>query len=88
VSKLPVTPDDLINTAGDGQEKSTDVTGKLTGSWQGPWGVKVSPIYRELGQFVPPTARHRAAAGAAHRRQAGLVTAIVWLLETGLSTTG
>jgi len=41
-----VTPNDLINTEPDGQEKSTDVAGKLTGSWEGPWGVRVSPIYR------------------------------------------
>ncbi len=45
-NQLPVTPNDLINAEPDGQEKSTDVTGKLTGSWEGPGGVKVSPVYR------------------------------------------
>src|SRR5438876_471157 len=46
---LPVTPNDLINTEPNGQEKSADFTGKLTASWQGPWGLKVSPMYRYQG---------------------------------------
>src|SRR5206468_10091922 len=32
---LPVTPNDLINTAPDGQEKSTDLEAKITASWEG-----------------------------------------------------
>jgi outer membrane receptor protein involved in Fe transport len=48
---LPVTPNDLINTAPDGQEKSTDIAAKVTASWEGPWGLKVSPVYRyQAGQ--------------------------------------
>jgi Carboxypeptidase regulatory-like domain/TonB dependent receptor len=45
-NQLPVTPNDLVNTAPNGQEKSTDLTGKLTASWEGPWGLKLSPVYR------------------------------------------
>jgi outer membrane receptor protein involved in Fe transport len=45
-NQLPVTPNDLINTAPDGQEKSTDIAAKVTASWEGPWGLKVSPVYR------------------------------------------
>jgi len=46
-----VTPNDLINTAPDGQEKSTDLAAKVTASWEGPWGLKVSPVYRyQAGQ--------------------------------------
>jgi hypothetical protein len=48
---LPVTPNDLINTEPNGQEKSTDIAAKLTASWEGPWGLKVSPVYRyQAGQ--------------------------------------
>src|SRR5256885_6472369 len=48
---LPVTPNDLINTEPDGQEKSTDIAAKVTASWEGPWGLKVSPVYRyQAGQ--------------------------------------
>jgi outer membrane receptor protein involved in Fe transport len=45
-NQLPVTPNDLINTRPDGQERSTDIAAKLTASWEGPWGLKVSPVYR------------------------------------------
>src|SRR5882762_4707033 len=50
-NQLPVTPNDLINTAPDGQEKSTDLTAKVSASWEGMWGLKISPIYRfQAGQ--------------------------------------
>ena len=50
-NQLPVTPNDLINTAPDGQEKSTDLSAKLSASWEGLWGLKISPIYRfQAGQ--------------------------------------
>jgi outer membrane receptor protein involved in Fe transport len=50
-NQLPVTPNDLINTAPNGQEKSTDVAAKLTASWEGPLGLKISPVYRfQAGQ--------------------------------------
>jgi outer membrane receptor protein involved in Fe transport len=45
-NQLPVTPNDLINTEPNGQEKSSDISGKLTGSYEGPWGLKFSPVYR------------------------------------------
>ncbi len=51
-NQLPVTPNDLINTEPNGQEKSADFTGKLTASWQGPWGLKVSPMYRYQGRIM------------------------------------
>ena len=37
---------DLIHTAPDGQEQSSDIAAKVTGSWEGVWGLKVSPVYR------------------------------------------
>jgi len=50
-NQLPVTPNDLINTEPNGQEKSTDIASKITASWEGPWGLKVSPVYRfQAGQ--------------------------------------
>jgi Carboxypeptidase regulatory-like domain/TonB dependent receptor len=50
-NQLPVTPNDLINTKPNGQEKSSDVAAKITGSWEGRWGLKVSPVYRfQAGQ--------------------------------------
>jgi outer membrane receptor protein involved in Fe transport len=50
-NQLPVTPNDLINTEPNGQEKSTDIASKITASWEGPWGMKVSPVYRfQAGQ--------------------------------------
>jgi len=45
-NQLPVTPNDLINTQPNGQEKSTDIASKITASWEGPWGMRVSPVYR------------------------------------------
>jgi hypothetical protein len=45
-NQLPITPNDLINTAPDGQEQSTDTAAKLTASWEGPFGLKISPVYR------------------------------------------
>ena len=45
-NQLPITPNDLINTEPNGQEKSSDVSAKLNASWQGRWGLKISPIYR------------------------------------------
>ena len=48
---LPVTPNDLINTLPNGQEKSTDIAAKVTASWEGRWGLRVSPVYRfQAGQ--------------------------------------
>ena len=50
-NQLPVTPNDLINTAANGQEKSTDTAAKVTASWEGPWGLKISSVYRfQAGQ--------------------------------------
>ena len=50
-NQLPVTPNDLINSASDGREQSTDIAAKVTASWEGPWGLKVSPVYRyQAGQ--------------------------------------
>ena len=48
---LPVTPNDLINTLSNGQEKSSDFAAKVTASWEGVWGLKLSPVYRfQAGQ--------------------------------------
>ena len=50
-NQLPVTPNDLINAAPNGQEKSTDLAAKVTASWEAPWGLKLSPVYRfQAGQ--------------------------------------
>ena len=43
---LPVTPNDLINTEPDGQVKYTDWSLKLHGTYEGPWGLKISPMLR------------------------------------------
>jgi hypothetical protein len=48
---LPITPNDLINTAADGQVKYTDWSLKLHGTYEGPWGLKISPMLRhQAGQ--------------------------------------
>jgi hypothetical protein len=39
---LPITPNDLINTAPDGQEQSSDISAKVTASWETVWGLKIS----------------------------------------------
>src|SRR3989442_5561190 len=55
-NQLPITPNDLINTEPNGQEKSSDLSAKLNASWQGRWGLKISPIYRfQSGQNFRPT---------------------------------
>ena len=43
---LPITPNDLINTEADGQVKYTDWSLKLHGTYEGPWGLKISPMLR------------------------------------------
>jgi hypothetical protein len=43
---LPVSPNDLINTEPDGKINYTDWSLKLHGTYDGPWGVKVSPMLR------------------------------------------
>jgi len=43
---LVVTPYDLINTQTDGKIKFTDWSLKLNGTYEGPWGLKVSPMLR------------------------------------------
>ena len=48
---LPLTPNHLINTEPDGQVKYTDWSLKLHGTYEGPWGLKVSPMLRhQAGQ--------------------------------------
>src|SRR6185369_10538282 len=49
--KLAIMPNDLINTEPDGQVKSTDWSLKLHGTIEGPWGLKLSPMFRhQAGQ--------------------------------------
>jgi hypothetical protein len=48
---LPVTPNDLINTEPNGQIKYTDWSLKLHGTYEGPFGIKISPMLRhQAGQ--------------------------------------
>ncbi len=48
---LPITPNDLINVEPDGQVKYTDWSLKLHGTYEGPWGLKISPMLRhQAGQ--------------------------------------
>jgi outer membrane receptor protein involved in Fe transport len=48
---LVVSPQDLINTEPDGQVKYTDWSVKLNGTYQAPWGFKLSPMLRlQAGQ--------------------------------------
>ena len=50
-NELPITPNDLINTEPDGKVKYTDWSLKLHGTYEGPWGLKVSPMLRhQAGQ--------------------------------------
>jgi outer membrane receptor protein involved in Fe transport len=47
----PITPNDLINTEPDGKVKSTDWALKLHGTYEGPLGLKLSPMLRhQAGQ--------------------------------------
>jgi outer membrane receptor protein involved in Fe transport len=47
----PVTPNDLINAEPDGKVKYTDWSLKLHGTYEGPWGLKISPMLRhQAGQ--------------------------------------
>jgi len=48
---LPITPNGLINTEPDGKVKYTDWSLKLHGTYEGPWGLKISPMLRhQAGQ--------------------------------------
>ena len=48
---LPITPNDLINTEPDGKVKYTDWSLKLHGTYEGPFGLKISPMLRhQAGQ--------------------------------------
>jgi hypothetical protein len=48
---LPVNPIDLINTDPNGQMRYTDWSLKLNGTYDGPWGLKISPMLRyQAGQ--------------------------------------
>jgi len=48
---LPITPNNLINTEPDGKVKYTDWSLKLHGTYEGPWGLKISPMLRhQAGQ--------------------------------------
>ena len=48
---LPITPNDLINAAADGKVKYTDWSLKLHGTYEGPFGLKISPMLRhQAGQ--------------------------------------
>jgi outer membrane receptor protein involved in Fe transport len=50
-NQLPVTPNDLINTEPDGQVKYIDSSLKLHGTWEAPFGLKISPMFRhQAGQ--------------------------------------
>ncbi len=48
-NQLPVSPNDLINTEPDGKIKYTDWSLKLHGTYEGPWGLKLSPMLRHQG---------------------------------------
>ncbi|MFN7916455.1 MAG: TonB-dependent receptor [Vicinamibacterales bacterium] len=48
---LVVSPADTINTEADGQVKYTDYSVKLNGTWNAPFGLKISPMLRyQAGQ--------------------------------------
>ena len=48
---LPITPNDLIGAEADGKVKYTDWSLKLHGTYEGPWGLKISPMLRhQAGQ--------------------------------------
>lgn len=42
----PVTPNDLINTGDDGRHEFTTWTAKVHGTYETPWGVRVTPVLR------------------------------------------
>jgi outer membrane receptor protein involved in Fe transport len=43
---LPITPNDLIHANADGTMNTTDWQMKFSGTWDGVWGLKVSPLLR------------------------------------------
>lgn len=57
---LPVTPNDFLNTS-DGRHEYTRQNVKLSGTYQAPWGVSVSPMLRYQQGF--PFGRTFAASG-------------------------
>jgi outer membrane receptor protein involved in Fe transport len=42
----PVTPNDLINTGDDGRHEFTTWTAKVHGTYEMPWGVRITPVLR------------------------------------------
>lgn len=57
---LPVTPNDFINTT-DGRHEYSRQNAKLSGTYQAPWGINVSPMLRYQEGF--PFGRTFAASG-------------------------
>ncbi|MBI4478354.1 MAG: TonB-dependent receptor [Acidobacteria bacterium] len=43
---VPLNPNDLQQTDGKGTHKFTDWAAKLHGTWEAPWGLKITPILR------------------------------------------
>ena len=47
----PLTPNDLINAGMDGRHEFTTWTAKAYGTYEAPWGVRVTPVLRhQAGQ--------------------------------------
>jgi hypothetical protein len=42
----PLTPNDLINTGPEGRHEFTVWTAKLHGTYQAPWGLRITPLVR------------------------------------------
>ncbi len=50
-NQLPITPNDLINAEPDGKVKYTDWAFKVHGTYEAPYGIRVSPMLRhQAGQ--------------------------------------
>jgi hypothetical protein len=45
-NQLPISPNDFINAEADGQIKYTDWSLKLHGTYEAPYGIKISPMLR------------------------------------------
>jgi outer membrane receptor protein involved in Fe transport len=42
----PLTPNDLINTGEDGRHEFTTWTAKVHGTYETPWGIRITPVLR------------------------------------------
>jgi len=45
-NQYPLTPNDLVNTGEDGRHEFRAWSARASGTWEGPWGLRITPFLR------------------------------------------